>query len=59
MTICEWCKAQRFELASVTLYVGYIRCLICIDHAAFMRNRARCALYWLCVVTSQFLDTCA
>jgi len=51
MTICERCRAQRFELASVTLYVGYFRCLICIDDATFMRNRVRCALYWIRVVT--------
>jgi len=54
MTICEWCRAQRFELASVTLYVGYIRCLIFIDDAAFMRNKVRCALCWICVVTCTF-----
>jgi hypothetical protein len=51
MTIREWCRVQRFERASGTLYVGYIRRLVCIDDAAFMRSGVGCALYWLCVVT--------
>ena len=51
MTVWEWCRVQRFELASVTLYVGYIHSLICIDDAAFMTNGVGCALYCICVVT--------